>query len=819
MKFISFLYLIMIFALISNAEEIKSTGSITGNVTDSLTKQPVEYANITLYRTKDSVLVQGTVTNTKGDFVIDKLPFNNYYLVCDFIGYKKKFIRNIIVSAKNPKIFIGNIKLPVYASQLSEFTVVGEKKMVEYSLDKKVINVEQNITSQGGTAVDALRNIPSVQVDVDNNVSLRGLTDVVILIDGHPSSISASTLDQIPARSIEDIEIITNPSAKYNPEGMAGIINIKLKKKRNKGFNSSITLGAATHDKYNGSFSLNYNIKKVNLFVSYDTRYDHRPGYGNATQTTFINDTTNSYLKQNMTNYRNSNSNNIKVGADFFINSKNTITLSATLYNNFKSGMDNSLSIFENNNFNFIKQNVSITQTTTNSNAIDYVLNYKKTFDKKGKELTADVIYTPTVISDKDNVSIQNQYQNNTDYGYPEQYKTISDNNLSSLTFQTNFVNPLKNKDSKYELGYQGVIKTNLDNFQYLNFDSINKNWLNDDTLSNKFTYFSQTHAVYGTYTNSFNKFNYQAGLRLEQTFTSSDQTQNNIQYNYNYFNFFPSAHLAYNFSDKQAVQLSYSRRITRPSPSQLNPVPDYSSPLFIRLGNPQLKPQYTNSLELGYFKNWSSTSINSDVFYHEINDVIKRVVTHVDTSSHVTTMTSLNLSSGTSYGVEANVEQAIFKFWKVNVNFSFFRNIIKGDNVSNDLSNSNYSWTSKFSSNTMLPKKFMLQITGYYNGPIVTPQGEIKPLYSIDAALKKDFMKDKRLSISLRVSDIFNTLKFDITSSGENFNGEMIRKRETRVGYISLVYKLGGQQNKSSKKKENNDNGTGKQSGMDEDY
>jgi len=814
MKFISFLFLIMTFASITKAEEIKSTGTITGNVTDSLTRQAVEYANITLYRTKDSVLVQGTVTNVKGDFVMDKLPFNNYYIACDFIGYKKIFIRNIIINSNNPKVFIGNIKLPVIASQLSEFTVVGEKKMVEYSLDKKVINVEKNITSTGGTAVDALRTIPSVTVDVDNAVSLRGQSNVVILIDGRPSSISASTLDQIPASSIEDIEIITNPSAKYNPEGMGGIINIKLKKRKSQGFNSMVTLGAATGNKYSGSLNLNYNMKKVNLFASYDTRYDHRTGYGDVTQTTFVNDTA-SYLKQHASNYRNSNANNVKLGIDYFINTKNTITLATTLNNNFRSGLENTLSTRDDYNHILYDYYETDDNSTVNTNSIDYTINYKKTFDKKGKELTADAIYSTSEVNDKDHIVNQTLNSDNTDLGNPILNNTVNDNKFSTVTLQANFVNPLKNKNSKYELGYQSIFKNTNDNFNYYDFAALTHSWIDSTNLSNNFIYSSQTHAVYGVYNNSFNKFSYQGGLRLEQTFTSSDQKVTNEKYNFNYFNFFPSLHLAYNFSEEQAIQLSYSRRINRPDVNALNPVIDYSHPESIRYGNPKLKPEYINSLELGYFKDWKKTVVNADVFYHQINDVIKRMIS-VD-SNRISHMTTVNLSSGISYGVEANVEQQIFKFWRVTANFSYFRTVINGDNVNTDLTNNNYSWNTKFTSNTMLPKKFILQITGFYNGPMVTPQGEMKPMYSIDAAIKKDFLKNNKLSVSVRVSDIFNTLKFDMTSQGSNFNGEMIRKRETRVGYISLIYRIGGQQSKSTKKKDTNANG--KQPGMDEDY
>ncbi|NVO03821.1 MAG: carboxypeptidase regulatory-like domain-containing protein, partial [Bacteroidetes bacterium] len=306
-------------------------GIVTGIILDAETSKPIEYANVVLYKSKDSTLVTGGVTNTKGVFNIDKVPFGGYYLKVNFIGYAPQLVPGVKVTPKVPEVNVGKINFQPGSTNLSEVTITSEKKLVEYTLDKKVVNVEKNIATTGGTAVDVMKNVPSVTVDVDGNVSLRGNGNITILIDGRPSALSGASrsavLEQIPASSIESIEIITNPSARYQAEGMTGIINIKLKKKMSKGFNGIISTNFGTGDKYNGSINLNYNLGKVNFFASYDGSSRRMKGWGESVRENTLNDSTTKY-NQNSDMLRSRMGSGIKFGADFSINSKNLLTVS-----------------------------------------------------------------------------------------------------------------------------------------------------------------------------------------------------------------------------------------------------------------------------------------------------------------------------------------------------------------------------------------------------------------------------------------------------------------------------------------------------------
>ncbi len=805
---LSFFYLLYLSAQ-NTSEHIQNFGTVKGWILDSTNKQPLEYVNLMLFRENDSSKVHGTITNEKGAFILEKVPLGHYYIKISFMGYNSRFISGIFISAKKSTIHLGNIFFKLSASSLKEVIITADKPMITYGLDKKVIDVEKNITSTGGTAVDVLRNIPSVTVDADNNVSLRGQSNINILLNGRPSGMTGTKLDQIPASSIENIEIITNPSAKYNPDGMSGIINIKLKKKKTMGFNGMITVGAATGDKYNGSVNINYNMKKINLFASYDFRNDRRKGWGDLERTTDLINDTSSLLIQHSKTYRKNSVNNMKLGLDYFINPKNTITFQGIFDNHYKTNYDhtdanNSLFRINNPNPDLSIYNSYIFEPE-NNNDFDYSMNYKKTFDKKGKELTADLIYCNTNGFENENVNKQYYYLDTISNtliknGDPIIQGTHTLGKYSSGTFQLNFVNPLKNPDSKYEAGLQAIYTNTDDDFKFSNYEI--SQWTENKLRANHFIYTMQIYSAYGLYANTYKNFNFQLGLRLENAFTKAEQKTSSQVFNKNYFSFFPSLHINRELNKTTEVQISYSRRINRPNGEALNPFIDYSHPESIHYGNPQLKPEYINSFELGGMKKIKKTTINTDLFYRQINDVIKRIIT-ID-SQRISHMTYQNLSTGISYGIDFIAEQQLLKFWKLNANFSYFRTIIKGDKENTNLTNDNYSWTAKMSSNMMLPKKFFFQITGFYNGPMVTPQGKIKEMYSLDAALKKDLWKDKA-TISLRLSDIFNTLKFRINTYGDGFNADMIRKRETRILYLTFTYRINGGIKQKPKSKDEN--------------
>ena len=791
--------------------ETANKGSVTGVIVDKQSSAPVEYANIVIFSAKDSTMKGGALSDSKGNFKIENIPYGKYYIEISFIGYANQKVPNIVIDPNTTTKNLGQIKFSPAASNLDAVTISAEKQLVEYSLDKKVVNVEKNLVSAGGSAVDVLQTVPSVTVDIDGNVSMRGSTNVNILIDGRPSALAGTSrqavLEQIPASSIESIEIITNPSAKYNPDGMSGIINIKLKKKVARGLNGVATINLGTSNRYSSSLNLNYSTAKYNVFGSWDGRWNTSKYLGDTYRNARVNDTiSNTYQHNEGT--RTSNNNNFKIGADFYLNKWNTLTIYGqfTIENGDRPQNINSKTYDVNNILNdyFTQTN----DEAEKNNSQTYSINYKKTFEQKGRELTLDVSYSN---SNNDEYTTMNEtfYNNNlTPSSLPPYLQTQDNKGHNHVTnILLNYVHPFTDK-FKLETGYQGIIRNVDDNFMLQDYDNTTNNYFANDTASNHFLYNESFHSVFGTLSKEWeNGYSAQVGLRFEAAFTNSDQVAQNINVTNNYYNIYPSVHVSKKLPKLNEILISYSRRVNRPDIESLNPFKDYSNPLMIRFGNPYLTPEYVNSFEIGHSKYWKKTSLNSTVFYRQINDVMKRI-SWLDTLKGVNYMTTENLSKGVSYGVELVVDQEIAKWWRVNASFSYFRTIIEGSIIDGSITNDNYSWTSKLNSTMNFGKGFSIQLSGNYRAPIITPQGKMFAMYSADAAVKKDILKE-RASIGLRVSDIFNTQHFDMETYGTDFYSRMNRKRESRILYFSFTYKInGGLKQKPAKRPTDGGNG-----------
>jgi outer membrane receptor protein involved in Fe transport len=769
------------------------SGTLSGVVVSSLTLQPVEYVYVVLNKSVDSTMVAGGITDSLGSFKLEKVPYGKYYLAVNLIGNKPQKISDILITSKEPAKKLDTIKLVPSSSLLGTVEIKEKKNDVEFTLDKKVINVEKNLVSAGGTAVDVMQTIPSVTVDIDGNLSMKGSSNITVLVDGKPSGLTGTSrsaiLEQIPASSIESIEIISNPSAKYDPDGMSGIINIILKKKKERGYHGIFTVNAGTGDKYSGSVALNYSKGLFNFFANYDGRSNHGKGWGDMTRHTFI-DNTDTTLINHSESSRKGISHDIKLGTDIYLNTNNTLTLSCLyaysdddhgdLTTSKKLDMSDILTSFYTNNGD----------EASNENSLDYALDYKKTFKKKGESLTADATYSTSHEIETGDENIQ-YYQTDmiTPLNYtPDVQHTITDDRNNVSTFQADYTYPIS-KNSTFEAGEKSIIRSVDNDYQFQEFNYVSIEFANDTTLSNHFLYDEQIHAVYSTYSNTIGIFEFEAGLRAEQALTKSTQKTTQQEYDTSYFSFFPSLHLNLNMKNDNSIQLSYSRRVNRPGYWQLNPFIEIASPGIYRSGNPYLTPEYIDSYELGHLKYWDNTSLNSSIFYKQINDAIQRFTT-VDTNGNQF-VTQKNISSGTSYGLEFIVSQDFTKWWKATGTFSYFKTVMKGtESDGTDLTNSNYSWTAKLNTTMTLFKNLFLQLTGNYRAPMATIQGSMNAMYFADIALKKDIL-NKKASISLRLSDIFNTQKFDMQSSGTNFDLHNIRKRDSRTLYLGFTYKL----------------------------
>lgn len=775
-------------------------GSLSGLLKDAQTGQPIEYGNVVLFRYKDSSMVNGTVSGKGGIFVLNEIPFGNYFLKASFIGYAAKILDSIKINPRSMELNLGNIKLDESSIELSNVIVTGEKEMIINNLDKKVINVEKDLTTTGGTAVDVVQNIPSVSVDADGNVSFRGNKNLTILIDGKPSELvgmgNGDILSNIPPSSIESIELVTNPSARYDPDGTAGIINIILKKRVNGGINGNLSLTTGTGDKYNGSINFNYKTPSFNFFSSIDSRINKSKNDGNSFRTNSLNNSL-SFLNTINNGIFDFGSHNFTAGLDYLADNFNTLTFSFR-YRSF--GFDNT-GLIKNKSLNSSDEITNYFERSNNAdrhvNSFNYSLSYRRASETKGQELTADIIFGSNKMNRNEDIIQKNFNLDLTPkIEDPLLQKGLSSNRQQQLTIQSNYINPIEGF-GRIETGIKTTFKDLNSKNDYLNFDYLLNDWAYDPLKKTDFDYKEQVYAVYGIYSNNINQFQYQLGLRLEQANVDGNERLSNIAFNNNYFAVYPTVHLVQSLPAQQEIQLSYSRRVERPNNRQLNPYVDKSDSLNISVGNPELKPEFINSVELGYSKLFDKTALTSSLFYRNTNDAITNFISIREDGVSETTWR--NLAKNISYGLELTAAHPLFEWLRLNGSFTYFSNEFNDGNISTQ----DFTWQGKFSSFFTTSKDFNFQINFNYNAPDVTPQGKIKQVYFTDVALKKDFL-DGQLSLTLRVSDIFNSRKFEAETIGQNFFTNSYRKMESRVAYLGISYRLTSGNNNKERKPRN---------------
>ncbi len=780
-------------------------GVITGELHDASSNDRVEYGSVVLFRTSDSSLVTGALTDGKGKFLIDKVKPGKYYVRIQFIGYETKLIPNVNISTQNADIKLGDISIQPSSSALSGVEITSQRALISNNLDKKVITVDKNMAIGGGTAVDVMENVPSVAVDADGNVSLRGNPNITLLIDGKPSSqtgISTSDiLNQIPANAIESVEVITNPSVKYDPDGTTGIINIVLKKKAMQGFNGIASVNAGTGDKYTGSLNLSYRKDKLNIFAGGNARMFHMLTSNESTRTTTYSDAT-EILKQSTSGSRDFNMYSLNGGLDYYLDTRNTLSFNmnyrdmafnsqgSTLNSNY-SGSDSLLRYFERNNISDRKVN-----------SYEYTLSYKHLFPQKGREYTNDIIYNTNQMVGGSNINQQDYVAQGSELiGNPFLQKNTTVNSNKTLTVQGNYIYPMKD-NGRIEAGYKAAFRDMTMNYDYSNFnDTI---WVSQEDLKNQYDYNDQLYALYGIYGNSIGKFKYQGGLRFEQVFTVSKVLQTNTNYNSSYPEFYPSLHTQYDLGKEREIQFSYSRRVQRPSPRELNPYVDYSDSLNIETGNPALKPEFATSLELGLQKYWKSSSLTSSIFYNRTKDVVEDI-SRLQANGVTITM-PININTSTKYGLEIIGSVSPKKWVKINANASAYRDVMSALPEENIAGSELFSWTARMNVSFFPWKDGSFQLIGTYNSPTRSIQEYRKQQYYGDASFRQDFLKNK-VSLSLRLTDIFNTRTYYRTTTGNGFTTESASYRESRVFYVGLQFKLNNYNKKMPKDSGSGDN------------
>ena len=747
---------ILILTSIHNYSQQKPQASkikISGKVIEKVSKQPLEYATVTFTIGTSTKAIAGGITNPKGEFDIDIAP-GTYDIKIEFISFKPIIIKERKISEKTN---LGQIALEEDATQLNEVVVRAEKTTIDIKLDKKVYSIGNDLMVKGGTVSDVLNNIPSVSVDSEGSISLRGNENVTIFIDGKPSNAINinEALRLISADAIDKVEVITNPSARYDAEGGAGILNIVLKKGKNQGFNGTF-IGAIGTPKNNSlSGTLNYKTKKYNLFTNQG--YANRTNLGNSLiETEYLNPQPNSpiFITETSDNERFNKNYNGNLGLELFLTESTSWTNSINYRN---SNGNNQNDVNYDNQFADASNNYTRTRfndENSKSEDIEYKSSLLKNFEKDGHKLTADV----QISKDNDNSTANIiDSENGNDY-------TINEQNRSRQLFQADYVLPI-GKGGQFEAGYRGNFSNQLTDVTVYNNNVINTNY------TNKLEYIEKVNAFYSQYGLKVNKFSYLVGLRWEGTNVDVNQFTTNDFNHKKYNNFFPSAFITYELSEESSLSLNYSRRITRPRGRMINPFSNYSSNINIFRGNPDLDPSMTDAFDFGYLKKWDKFLLSTSLYTNRSTDVF--MFARIESGDYVNGVPvilsgPINLATELRTGFEFNLNYTPFKWWRLNSNFNFFNIDTKGDytytdfnnqEVTQNFDNNASTWSAKLNSKVTLPYKIDWQTNMNYNGDQKTAQGKVLGVFAMNLGFSKDVLKDKA-TLAFNINDVFNSRK-----------------------------------------------------------
>ncbi len=785
----SFLYFFLSFLAFSTAHAQQKI-SISGIVVDLENGSAMPFVNVVLLQAADSSVVTGGLTDEKGAFRLSNILKGEYILRCKFIGYTELY-KNIKVQGTERQMELGVLEISPSSFSKSEVVIEVERKLLETSIDKRIFNVDEDLSSKGGSAQDVLQNVPSVEVDQDGGISLRGNSNVIILIDGRPSTLSGGSrgavLGGIPAESIERIEIVTNPSAKYDPDGMTGIINIVLKKNRLRGINGNVSVSRGTGNSNTTSFGINYRTSKVNVFANYSNRIND--GFRNffSYRERVLGDDLEIFDQSRYGRDINSG-NTLKTGLDYTIND-NQVAGFAITYGDNNRGRYGLLSNDMSTNANGTRLWYRNSTEDTKNNSLDINSNYQWRFKDKKGEMFLDVTHSR---SQGRMVGLYDEFAfsgNQTGLYYTERLDNPESSNITTAAWDV--VNRFK-KENQIEYGLKAIINSN-DRTQYREiYDFDNSQFYPDVNINNEFRLVEQIYSAYGIYAQKLKKFHYQVGMRLEQALVRPQLLTTNQNFKNDYFSFFPSVHIVLPLQNKKDLFVSYSRRISRPGMGNLNPFVEFTDPFNLRYGNPALRPEYTNSFEVGYNQDLKKLALNNTFYYRHSYDVLQRVI--VFDSLGRSAVTWDNLEQSINWGYEGVATYKPTKWWRNMFSVNVYQLYIRTNNPLLQ-NNSGINWNAKLTTSFDLwNKTASIQINGRYTARRITPQGFAQPGPSLDISFQKSFL-DKKLDLTIRVSDILDTQRMWLLTEIDGVYQERIFKWETRRLFITLNYKFGRMQ------------------------
>ena len=781
-----------------NKSKKMGRGSIEGSLFRKESEKPIAYATLRLYRLKDSTLVTGAMSKKDGSFLIDKVPGGKYYLNIKFIGFSTKTIDNITVNRKKNKVNLGKIHLDRDFIQTQKVVVEVEKQLVEFKTDRKVINVDQSLAASSGTAVDVLENVPSVEVDLDGDVSLRGSSGFIVMIDGRPSILDPNdALKQIPASSIENIEIITNPSAKFDPDGTSGILNIILKKQKYEGSSSLYSINLGQHNRFGGSVLLNYKQKSYNLFLGADYNQNERPGSAINRNETYLDGVT-TFVNSNGDRNNESQRYGVRGGIEFDLSEKDKLSLQTNIGYRERKG-SNKLNFEEWTSVNTtVEKEISDQSWSRGGNFYSATMDYFKSFDSPLHNLTAQVDFSRRI---GDEESKDEMFDVNNDITFASAHTEKGPS--TRLRAKIDYIYPIK-ENHKLELGYQSRFGVSEDVTESFGYNYETNQYFLEEEFSHSIEYRRNIHSLYSMYSGEYNKFGYQAGLRGEYTDRIVELRGESNQFTIDRWDIFPTAHMSYSFNEDLQAMTSYARRIERPRSWYLEPFTTKSDAFNYRTGNPDLNPEYINSFELGILKYFGSNSLSLEGYHRSTENKVERIKTLIDPLNNIFLNSIANVGTDYATGVELMLNYKPFKVWSSTLSSSVYNYRIettKDDQVRNFEST---NWNMRFKNNFDLTKSTKFELAFNYNSPSVSSQGEREGSFTSNAAVRQSLF-DKSLSAVLQVRDIFGTSKNESTTIGESYRIYTLNERNTPTISLTLKYNLN---NFKQKKKSDGDDG-----------
>ncbi|RKY53049.1 MAG: hypothetical protein DRP89_06760, partial [Candidatus Neomarinimicrobiota bacterium] len=781
--YISTVIFILLTSLITTLAQSRiPKGVISGFVIEASHQKPVEYANVVLYSQKNKEQITGTITDKNGYFRLSELRHGMYLLEIKFIGYKAFSMDSLLIRPNHNFINLGRIAINPDVLVMSGVEILGEKPIIEFKIDKKIINVSKQFTSLSGTAVDVLENVPSVSVDIEGNVSLRGSGSFNLLIDGRPSILDPNdALQAIPASTIENIEIVTNPSARFDPDGVAGIINIITKKNKLHGFSGISNLNAGLYSQYGGDFLLNFRKNRYNFYIAANVNHRNMPGEMLFNTRTFIGDTT-SLLNSNGESKWGGTSDGIRGGLDFNLSTADLLSFSFR-YGSRSHSRSSEMEFKKwTNPGDSINYYTSINSSDRSGNFYSLNLDYRHNFKKEGHKLSSQINLRRRDMEEDSRNELLDVY-NQVNSGQ----RSTEAGPGTRLRCKLDYVLPV-NKDDRIEAGYQLRYGLSEDENSMYKWKPDSGNYVFQSDFSHSTDYTRNIQSTYLIYAGQLGAFGYQGGLRGEYTYRFIELVGIDSTFSIDRWDVYPTFHTSFQFGGGQQLMASYTRRIRRARGWQLEPFITWMDAYNVRKGNPDLKPQFIDSYEAGYQKTFGRSLLSIEAYYRVTHNKVERVRSIYDRD--IILHTTDNVGEDYALGTELMLTLFPFKWWNLNLMGNLFDYRVEGElnNVSFD--QQSFNWSTRINNTFKLGKSTRIQLSAMYHSPSVSSQGRNEGYFFTNAAVRQDFW-NRKLSATLQLRDILGTAEHEFTSEGPGFYSYNKFSRQPRILSFTLTYNI----------------------------